>query len=52
MLTQAALLPVERQVHMVPQGTEVDGVQFLFGPEATASAILVGDSREVLKLVS
>lgn len=51
MLTQAPLLPVDRQVRMVPKVSSADELRFMFGEGDTASTIVVGDSRRVLKLV-
>lgn len=50
MLTQALLLPSTRQIRMVPDGGSND-LSFLFEEDAEASAIAIGDSREVLKHV-
>ncbi len=51
MLTQASLLPVERQVHIVAPPIGSEELSFLFAPAASSSAIAIGDSREVLTAI-
>jgi DNA modification methylase len=51
MLTQAALIPMDRRTHLIPQGAEAIDLEFLFTEETNSSAIVIGDSREVLKLI-
>ena len=49
MLTQATLLPVERQVHIVAESLAEHALDFMFEQRSTTSAIAIGDSREVLQ---
>lgn len=49
MLTQASLLPVERQVRIVAESLAEDALDFMFEQSSTTSAIAIGDSREVLR---
>lgn len=51
MFTQSELIPIERQVWMVPAGASAADLARFFALGATASAIVVGDSQQVLTLV-
>lgn len=51
MLTQASLIPLDRQIRRISIQNQ-DDLSFLFARDSKASAIVIGDSREALRQVS